>query len=534
MDFFFHVGAAAHAGYHEFNDFMSSDSSSSSSSSSSSESSANSSDSSSVSSNVGHRHGEYNRITPRRERDKNDPFRHHHDYDDIQLIKNNDESIDDFSLSPASAEEMDDTTCELLGRYISENDHLTSLDLSSCLNDARMTSLFRGLVSSNSIRDVDLSLCHSVRIGGIQSMIPFLRDSSSINKLDLECVPMNAQSLEVLLDALQRRSTIEELKLNKCSIESISVFESYTIPSLKYLNLKHNRITSIPSLQNYSSLETLNLGYNNLGADIEGGGILPLTRLLERDDSNLSVLHLTSTCLNDTEVEQLTQSLKSNTKLTELSLAGRQQFGPDGKRALLKLLLDVSSLDNIISSNHTLTSVSYPKDGRIAGGIESMIECTLKMNYKMVKHAVAKIKVVYTLDEMKRMQLSLQQGFGECVGHPFIDIDPAFLLPNALALAGNNRRNHDEFYRLLVATSPDLMSLLDRRALLQVGMEKNTSQIADIAAQIAALNARMSSLKVRGIQMKEQLSAIQSSTEQKPVAVLGGSNSSGKKRDRGE
>ena len=267
MDFLFH---AAHAGYHEFNDFMPSDSStSSSSSSSSSESSANSSDSSSVSSNVGHRHGEYNRITPRRERDKNDPFRHHHDYDDIQLIKNNDESLDDFSLSPASAEEMDDTTCELLGRYISENDYLTSLDLSSCLNDARMTSLFKGLVSSESIRDVDLSLCHSVRIGGIQSMIPFL-SSSNINKLNLECIPLNNTSLGVLLDALQRRSTISELKLNKCSIESINT-ERYTISSLKYLNLKHNQITNIPSLQNYSSLETLNLGYNDLGTDTEGG-----------------------------------------------------------------------------------------------------------------------------------------------------------------------------------------------------------------------------------------------------------------------
>ena len=118
MDFFFHVGA--HAGYH-VNDYMSSDSSSTSSSSSS-ESSANSSDSSMNNDvRIPDWHGEYDRITPKRERDKNDPFRHHHDYDDIQLIKNNDESLDDFSLSPASAEEMDDTTCELLGRYVSSN-----------------------------------------------------------------------------------------------------------------------------------------------------------------------------------------------------------------------------------------------------------------------------------------------------------------------------------------------------------------------------------------------------------------------------
>jgi len=520
MDFFFHVGA--HAGYHEFNDYMSSDSSTSSSSSSS-ESSVNSSDSSSVGSNVGHRHGEYDRITPKRERDKNDPFRHHHDYDDIQLIKNNDESLDDFSLSPASAEEMDDTTCELLGRYISENDHLTSLDLSSCLNDARMTSLFRGLVSSTSIRDVDLSLCHSVRIGGIQSMIPFL-SSSNINKLNLECIPLNNTSLGVLLDALQRRSTISELKLNKCSIESINT-ERYTISSLKYLNLKHNQITNIPSFQNYSSLETLNLGYNNLGADIEGGGILPLTRLLERDDSNLTVLHLTSTNLNDTELEQLVQSLKSNAKLKELSLAGRQQFGQDGKRALLKLLLDISSLDNTISSNHTLKAVSYPKD--TSTGIDSMIDWVREMNVTNdEKHAVAKVKVVYTLDEITRRTLSHHQGFDECVGHPFIDIDP-LILPEALALAGSMRRSHNEFYRLLIATSPDLMSLVDRKAMLQVGMEKNTTQVTDIAAQIAVLNARMSSLKVRGIQMKEQLSFIQSSTDIEP-------SGNRKKRDREE
>ena len=362
-------------------------------------------------------------------------------------------------------------------------------------------------------------------------MVPFLRDSLSINKLDLECVPMNAQSLGVLLDALQSKSTIQELKLNKCSIDSISVFESYTIPSLKYLNLKHNRITSIPSLQNYSSLETLNLGYNNLGTDTEGGGIQPLTRLLDRDDSNLSVLHLTSTNLNDTEVEQLVQSLKSNTKLKELSLAGTQQFGQDGKRALLKLLLDISSLDNTISSNHTLKAVSYPKD--VSTGIDSMIDWVKEMNVTNdEKHAVAKIKVVYTLDEITRRTLSHHQGFDECVGHPFIDIDP-LILPEALALAGSMRRSHNEFYRLLIATSPDLMSLVDKRAMLQVGMDKNTSQVADIAAQIAALNARMSSLKVRGMQMKEQLSFIQSSAdEQKPVAVLGDSNKYGKKRDR--
>ena len=245
--------------------------------------------------------------------------------------------------------------------------------------------------------------------------------------------------------------------------------------------------------------------------------------------------------MGNEELIMLVNSLKRNTSLYNLRLCdkfrpyprGNSRVGEEGGLALLKLLVDVSSIDNTTLSNHTLIPLGgcdygetlHPFEGVLGKAIDSV----LKINCSAANRV--REKVIYTLKESVRKELSSLQGIEYVNENPFSDLD-SYLLPNALALAGQKKDMHSDLYRLLVATSPDLMSLIDRRAMLQVSVERNASRATDVAAQIAALTIELTNLDVRSAQMKEELSFIQSSDQQNPVAVI--SKTSGKKRDREE
>eukprot|EP00984_Skeletonema_dohrnii_P012963 scaffold5316_cov90-Skeletonema_dohrnii-CCMP3373.AAC.7 len=76
--------------------------------------------------------------------------------DDLQLLRGNDSSVTHLKVSGLFPYVLDMTgeDWEQLGRDISNNKHLKTLEFVTALDDHKMTSLFRGLTISSSIDEM--------------------------------------------------------------------------------------------------------------------------------------------------------------------------------------------------------------------------------------------------------------------------------------------------------------------------------------------------------------------------------------------
>jgi len=258
----------------------------------------------------------------------------------INQIRNNDPGVVKFFMSGDNTPRLSELVWELLGRYIANNTHLSVMNLAnSDLIDDMVVLLFRGLVRSDSISEIDMSsfvnLGHYInQVGaeGIRSMIPFLQNSPQLKVITFSNNnSLGNEAFVVLINALDG-GPIEELRLHKCSISDISALDNVTLPRLKRINLSHN----------------------NIGRK----GIIVLSNILQQEGSTLTKLYLESTGIGDEGIEILATSLKYNTSLTILGLGGNT-IREMGCKAILKLLNDVSSIEKTYNSNHTLIQIKF-------------------------------------------------------------------------------------------------------------------------------------------------------------------------------
>ena len=174
------------------------------------------------------------------------------------MIKNNVPDMINFTLgfNESDSFSFSDLAWELLGRYISNNDYLKSLDL-SCLDltDELMAIIFNSLVKSSSLQ---VLILNNNRIGmnGIRSMIPFLKNASNLSLINLsDNEDICTEEFEVLINALDGEP-IETLNLNSCNIKDISVLGNCTLPNLRELHLENSSVQNmgdISALQNYTN-----------------------------------------------------------------------------------------------------------------------------------------------------------------------------------------------------------------------------------------------------------------------------------------
>ncbi|KAK1746107.1 hypothetical protein QTG54_002714 [Skeletonema marinoi] len=98
---------------------------------------------------------------------------------------------------------MNDEEWEELGRAISNNTHLESLDLNSgALSDQKLSGLFRRLMRSNSTYYVRLYE-NELSVVGVRSMVPFLQHANNLTDLDLNATNLESEGFNVLFRALR-------------------------------------------------------------------------------------------------------------------------------------------------------------------------------------------------------------------------------------------------------------------------------------------------------------------------------------------
>ena len=403
-----------------------------------------------------------------------------------------------------TARQLTDQAWQLLGGYIANSTHLHTFDLDSCdLTDQQMTSLFSTLVRSESLAEFGIKFSPSFGIEGVRCVVPFLENSPDLWQVDIyHNNNFNSECFELLVKALKNTS-VKRLVLENCNITDISILNTY----------------------NLSNLRKLDLNQNNIGKD----GCITISNLLQKEDTNLYHLLLKNTGIDDEGVEFIATSLKHNTKLKELELdnnnitdSGAEIIAASlkhntklytlhlidnnitdrGCRALLKLLVDASSIDN-----------TYNNSNHILGGLylvqyHGRDEMNREMNNAYWENrkggspeAAGRAKVIkYQLNSQNRKKLCKMQDIEYTPGSIFADIEPV-LLPKIVSLIGREH-GQSELYTTLIHTAPDLLSYIDREALIDNEMAKYTSQASDITAQITALTQKLSIINAK----KDQLS----------------------------
>jgi len=384
-------------------------------------------------------------------------------FNTINLIKNNDPNTTAFTLGSDDAGEFSNLAWKLLGRYIANNNHLSRLDLDeSRLTDEKMTLLFGELVSSRSLDRLDLD-GNSFGIDGVRCMAPFLQNSPNLSALWLGANNnFNAECFEVLVSALDGKS-VTDLHFYNCNITDIAALDRYSLPNLQQLNLNGNKIG--------------------------GEGCIAISNLLQKEGSTLATLRLRDMNMGDYGAKIIAASLKHNTTLKQLHLSGNNLTN-ETYVVFLKLLVDISSIDSVYLSNHALKQWELNEhNGDNAPHAEALNDACKENRLSSNPEAVGRAKVIkYQLDSQKRKKLCHLQGIEYSIGNLLVDIDPN-LLPQTLVLIGREH-GHSEFYTSLLPVAPDLLSFINREAILEKEKAKNTAQIAELTRQLAALSSK--------------------------------------------
>jgi len=409
---------------------------------------------------------------------------------------NNSEPLDKFKLFFDNADCFTNLSWRLLGRYIANNTHLARVDLIQCgITDEKMASLFYELTYSSTLKHLDLS-GNSFGTEGVRNMVPFLNDTN-LSRLTLNGNNnINTDCFELLVQTLHERplesSSLNSLFIGNCNITNISALETYNLPNLKHLVLNHN----------------------NIGRD----GCSTLANILQREGSNLKSLDLDRTCIDDEGAEILATSLKHNTKLQVLDL-NHNNITLRGYKAFLKLLVDVSSIENTYNSNHTLTflKLDHSRQG-VSYSIREHIRSAIQIN-NTSSHSAGRSKVIkYQLNSQGRKELCELQGIEYLPGSNFADIEPA-LLPRILALIGR-RHGQSGFYTSLIPMVPELMSCVDTSGMMKDLMVKNEARDNELAKQMAELARQRAALSAKNDQLSRRLAARESSGDSRHSAIV--------------
>ena len=383
--------------------------------------------------------------------------------DTMNDIKNNDNSSKKFRFGLDSKDVLHFTNLSwaLLGKYIANNINMAELNLAGCnLTNERMTSLFGGLVGSSSLITLIIR-SNPFGVDGLGCMVPFLQNSPNLSRLDFGFVTLSSECFELLVSSLHNNKKVGEMNFEHCNMTDISALDSYKLPNL----------------------HKLLLNINHIGRE----GCTTLANQLRKDKSNLHHLDLNSANIDDEGIEMLATSLKYNTKLKILYLKGNN-ITMRGYRAILKMLVDVSSIENTINnSNHTLTILGLVYHNT-KSGIIGRIDSAIKVNKRGgSSRETGREKVIkYQLNSQEREEMCrLQYVKYSSEDNMFADVEPK-LLPKILALIGE-RHGQSEFYTSLLPVAPVLLSFIDRKAMIKDIIKSLTSDLDKMNNRLALI-----------------------------------------------
>jgi hypothetical protein len=428
----------------------------------------------------------------------------------LQRIRENDPCKTDFDIDGEEdwMQNVADEDLEQLGSDIANNTHLTDVYLyRDALDDHKMSFLFRGLTRSSSIMKMGLYE-NQFSVAGVRSMMPFLQNANNLTKLDLDDNNLQSEGFNSLFRALGD-STINALHCERCNIESIEIDTKQIPRQLKELHLDGNIINAdgcrglakLLQGEDATTLTDLYLSNNHVECD----GVEILAKALRKNKS-LTTLHLFNNKIGDDGIETLVNALHRNSTLRELDLEGNDGISKRGKLSLLKLVIDISSIEATLQSNHTLREIKFA-NSKVYDTIQRLIDRAVDIaitSYSPEDAGREKVRQIQ-INGTIRAQLANLQGVTHSV---YSEIDSLYM-PEVLALI-NRHHGGKELFSALKSTMTGLLSRIDMKLCIQeevarreAAITRHEEEAAYHVARIDEHGAKMQELNARLAAMEE-------------------------------
>eukprot|EP00985_Skeletonema_marinoi_P011780 scaffold5591_cov148-Skeletonema_marinoi.AAC.9 len=442
--------------------------------------------------------------------------------------------------------DMNNYGLERLGEGIDSDSHLEELSFDdSSLDDQKLSSIFRGLTRSSSIKYMRLN-ANGLTVVGVRSMVPFLQNSNNLLRLNLNDNNLQTRGFNELFHAL-RNSPIESLHCGGCGIDSIEIEKNAFPKKIERLYLHDNEFAVddirglVMFLQNSNDLSSLDISGNNVTSEgfglllremklsdspiailicdrcgldsikiddafiptrlkslnlcdnsINADGCCEIAKLLQTRSSSLIELYLECNLFRDEGVAIIASALKNNATLKFLDMHNdAEEITMEGLKMLLELVNDMSSINGTLQSNHTLQHLDLsPHKVDDTDLIRQQIENALEINCEHEDNpaAAGKEKVIQTqLNSQKRSELCHQLGIGQRKAVLFSEIKSIYL-PEVLALISRHH-GQGELYEALVPSIAALFSTVNKKQCLQQQRAYYAAKLEAIEAEIAAIEA---------------------------------------------
>ena len=301
------------------------------------------------------------------------------------LIKNSHSAVTSLKLDNINVPNIfNERVWRRVGQILGDSNDVKELYIQRC-NDVDVGALFNGLKYNRCIQKI-----HFLQINlrdADQNCAIFLSTNPSLKDISI-CNCNLGGAVNILLSALFNRSkdTLERLNLSEHHIGLGGIYLEKLVYTL------HTKC---------KSLRSLNLDDNGIGRK----GCTLLAKLLKNEESKLEELHLYDNSLDSDCAIILADALLRNTTLKRLGLRGNRKINTSGWAAILQLVCDTSSINNVIESNHTLSSVGMfvksdvSRHRRItyALGADStnILRAALELNAIPNKRAVIRQKIIW-------------------------------------------------------------------------------------------------------------------------------------------
>ena len=398
---------------------------------------------------------------------------------DIASVKSNSCGLTELVFCPSYTQHFTDEGWQLLGRYIGNNNQLSTLDFTGVALTDGITSLLSAEMHRNrSVENINFTN-NSLGIEGIRGLESVLRASTKLVILCFNCNRFGDKGFEIISTALHSRP-VRYLLMDACDIKEVTISDGFFPKYLDELSLCYNTIDSV--------------------------GCLALAHVLQRKDSTLKKLLLRDNFIDDEGARILSNSLRTNTSLMFLDLQGNPITG-SGHKSFFSLVNGMASISATLASNHTLEAVEFGFNLLVDEDESHFIEfeeyvdaCLFSDPAKLMKEALiinsnsaspqesGRKKVINTqLNIIERDVCSRLQGVQNNVSL-FADVDcPLHLLPEILALIGENHGLSEMFAATLTSISTLISLPISKEERLKTRRDNLSLDMEDVAGEIKAL-----------------------------------------------
>ena len=270
----------------------------------------------------------------------------------LRRIQENDDTLTTQRIASAyngGFNSSDGDDFSILGAAIGQNTNLTTLQIDLAVLDVTYNEFYDGLKLNSSISELLLHCGNDNIAGGVgQKILEAYQANNNLTELSIHCANLqNGGDDHVTAETLRNSTSLRHIDLYDCNI---------TDEQLQPI---------LSAVRGHNSLERLLLHSNRIGND----GCETFTSLLEDTGCNLQFIALDRNSIGSNGAVTLANGLANNTKLKHLFLGSNPIIGRSVVDVFSKLLCNMSSINSIYSSNHTLETL-YPKEKQLSPLLE--------------------------------------------------------------------------------------------------------------------------------------------------------------------